>query len=38
MESFGQSAPGKVLFEKFGFTVENLLRRAKGLLTKIPET
>jgi transketolase len=32
MESFGHSAPGKVLFEKFGFTVENLLMKAKGLL------
>ena len=32
MESFGHSAPGKVLFEKFGFTVDNLLMKAKGLL------
>ena len=34
MESFGHSAPGKVLFEKFGFTVESLLMKAKGLLEK----
>jgi len=34
MECFGHSAPGKVLFEKFGFTVENLLMKAKGLLGK----
>ena len=34
MESFGHSAPGKVLFEKFGFTVDNLLMKAKGLLEK----
>ena len=32
MESFGHSAPGKVLFEKFGFTIENLLMKSKGLL------
>jgi len=32
MESFGRSAPAKVLFEKFGFTVENLLMKATGLL------
>ncbi|MCK4817550.1 transketolase, partial [bacterium] len=35
MESFGQSAPGKVLFEKFGFTVENVVKKAKELLRKI---
>ncbi len=32
MESFGHSAPGKVLFEKFGFSVENIVLKAKGLL------
>ena len=32
MESFGHSAPGKVLFEKFGFSVKNLVLKAKGLL------
>ena len=33
MNGFGASAPGKVLFEKFGFTVENIVARAKTLLT-----
>jgi len=32
MESFGASAPGPVLFEKFGFTVENIMAKAKELL------
>ena len=32
IESFGHSAPAKVLFEKFGFSVENILMKAKGLL------
>jgi len=32
MESFGHSAPGKVLFEKFGFTIGNTVIKAKGLL------
>jgi transketolase len=32
MKSFGASAPYKILFEKFGFTVENVLARAKELL------
>ncbi|MCA2003124.1 MAG: transketolase, partial [Chloroflexi bacterium] len=31
IERFGASAPAKVLFEKFGFTVENVIARAKGL-------
>jgi transketolase len=34
MESFGHSAPGKILFEKFGFTVENVIKKAKELLGK----
>jgi transketolase len=34
MKSFGASAPDKVLFEKFGFTVENILQKAKQLLNK----
>jgi len=29
-------ASGKVLFEKFGFTVENLVKKAKEMLEKIP--
>jgi transketolase len=32
MDRFGASAPGKVLFEKFGFTLENVIQKAKGLL------
>jgi transketolase len=34
MNSFGASAPDKVLFEKFGFTVENIVSKAKNLLGK----
>ncbi len=32
IDHFGASAPAKVVFEKFGFTVENVLARAKALL------
>jgi transketolase len=32
MESFGASAPAELLFEKFGFTVENITRRVYNLL------
>ncbi len=32
METFGASAPGPVLYEKFGFTVENIISKAKELL------
>jgi len=32
MQRFGASAPAEVLFEKFGFTVENVIARAKELL------
>ena len=32
MERFGASAPHKVLFENFGFTVENVIAKAKELL------
>ncbi len=32
MERFGASAPYKVLFEEFGFTVENVITKAKELL------
>jgi transketolase len=32
METFGASAPGPVLYEKFGFTVENIIVKAKELL------
>jgi len=32
MESFGASAPANLLFEKFGFTVENIKARVCNLL------
>jgi len=32
LEHFGASAPGKVLFEKFGFTVENIIAKAREVL------
>jgi transketolase len=32
MDRFGESAPGKVLFEHFGFTVENVVAVAKEML------
>jgi transketolase len=32
MDGFGASAPGKVLYEKFGITAENVVARAKVLL------
>ena len=31
MDGFGESAPAKALFQKFGFTVENVVARAKEL-------
>lgn len=34
MRSFGESAPADQLFEKFGFTVENVLTHARALLSK----
>lgn len=32
LERFGASAPGKVLFEKFGFTVENVIANLQEML------
>lgn len=32
LDRFGASAPAGVLFRKFGFTVDNVVKRAKGLL------
>jgi transketolase len=32
IEKFGASAPGGVLFEKYGFTPENIAARAEALL------
>ncbi|WP_350313836.1 hypothetical protein OHJ28_10850 [Dickeya fangzhongdai] len=34
MSDFGQSAPAGQLFERYGFTVDNLLRQAEALLTR----
>ncbi|WP_412027354.1 transketolase [Deinococcus yunweiensis] len=32
MDTFGASAPAKVLFEKFGFSVENVVKVVRGVL------
>ena len=32
VDTFGASAPGGVCLEKFGFTVDNVLAKAKALL------
>tara|TARA_X000001036_G_scaffold152979_3_gene145285 strand:- start:178 stop:2220 length:2043 start_codon:yes stop_codon:yes gene_type:complete len=32
IESFGESAPGNVLLEHFGFTLENVIAKAKSLI------
>ncbi|MFZ4835603.1 transketolase [Rouxiella sp. Mn2063] len=32
MTTFGESAPAELLFEEFGFTVENIVAKAQGLL------
>jgi len=34
MEGFGASAPAEILFEKFGFTVENVIAKALNLLNQ----
>jgi transketolase len=34
IDHFGASAPGKVLLEKFGFTPENIVKKAKRLLNR----
>ncbi len=34
IDHFGASAPGKVVFEKFGFTVENVVKKALALFKK----
>ena len=33
IEKFGESAPAEEIFEEFGFTVENVVKRAKALLS-----
>ena len=32
VEKFGKSAPSKVVFEAYGFTVDNILKKARRLL------
>jgi len=32
IDTFGESAPGGVLFEHFGFTVENVVKHVKAVL------
>jgi transketolase len=34
MPTFGESAPAEALFELFGFTVDNVIKRAKALISK----
>jgi transketolase len=34
IDHFGASAPGKVLLERFGFTPENIMNKAKALLNR----
>jgi transketolase len=35
MDRFGASAPNAVLFEKFGFNLENVLSKSRALLAKL---
>ena len=37
MNRFGASAPGKVLYEKFGFTADNVVAQARALLGSRPD-
>ena len=37
MNRFGESAPAEELFPKFGFTVENVVKRAQGVLNGHPD-
>ena len=34
IEIFGASAPDNILYEKYGFTVENVIAAAKRVLSK----
>ena len=34
IEKFGESAPAEEIFKEYGFTVENVVKRARGLLSK----
>lgn len=35
IDTFGASAPGDIVMEKFGFTLENVLKQAKSLLNSV---
>jgi transketolase len=37
MKGFGASAPGPVLFEKFGFTPENVVQAVHRTLARAPK-
>jgi transketolase len=32
LDRFGASAPAKILFEKFGFTIDNVIEKAREVL------
>ena len=34
IDTFGASAPGSVVMEKFGFTVENVVKKVEGQLNQ----
>ena len=34
IDQFGASAPGERIIEEYGFTVENVVAKVKGLLNK----
>jgi transketolase len=34
VDKFGASAPGKIVMEKYGFTVENVVSRAVNILKR----
>ena len=36
MEGFGASAPGEVLYEKFGITAERAVEPARSLISRLP--
>jgi transketolase len=37
IESFGASAPVNVIFEKYGFSVDNIVKTSKNLLNKLTD-
>jgi transketolase len=34
IEKFGASAPYKIIFEKYGLTVDNIINRSRQILSK----